>query len=126
MAMLAMNRFVTLVDREDFFNTTNKPKVLPNKAMMKITAYAVVMPILILSGIMSIAGVAPVEFVAKKEIEKVYCFIFIFVLSLFLGRLSRDGAGGETIMYVAEKEINTIYKRFIPRAQTSKCVPLLQ
>lgn len=69
--MLAINRFVTLVEREDFFNTTNKPKVLPNRAIMKITAYAVVMPILILSGIINGAcGGAPVEFVAGKEISK--------------------------------------------------------
>ena len=109
-----MNRFVTLVHREDFFNTTNKPRLLHDREMMKITAYAVVTPILILSGIMNIAGEAPVEFVAKKEIEKVYCFIFIFVLSLILGTLSRDGADGGTIMYVAGKEIKNIYKRFIP------------
>ena len=43
---------------------------------MKITAYAAVMPILILSGMMIGAGGAPVEFVAKKEIKKVFCFIF--------------------------------------------------
>ena len=76
--MLAMKRFVTLVDRDDFFNTTNKPKELPNKAIMKITAYAVVMPILILSETMPLngAGGAPVEFVPKREIENVHCFIF--------------------------------------------------
>ena len=44
-AMLAMNKFVSLMD--DFFNTTNKPKELPNRATRKITAYASVMPILI-------------------------------------------------------------------------------
>jgi hypothetical protein len=43
-AMLAINRFVTLMTG-DFFKTTNKPKELPNKATMKITAYADVMPI---------------------------------------------------------------------------------
>jgi len=74
--MFAMNRFVTLVDREDFFNTTNKPKVLPNRAIIKITTYAVVMPILILTGIKNCGGGATVEFVAEKEIKKVYCFIF--------------------------------------------------
>lgn len=42
--MLAMNKFVTLLD-EDLLNTRNKPKELPNSAMMKITAYADVMPI---------------------------------------------------------------------------------
>ena len=69
-AMLAINRFVTLVDREDFFSTTNKPKVLPNRAIMKITAYAAVMPILILSGILlDGTGGAPVEFVAMKEMN---------------------------------------------------------
>ena len=74
--MFAMKRFVTLVDRERFFNTTNKPRLFPNRAIMKITAYTVVMPILIFSGMMNGAGGAPVEFVAKKEIEKVYCFSF--------------------------------------------------
>ena len=131
-AMFAMKRFVTLVDREDFFNTTNKPRLLPNRAMMKITAYAVVIPILIFSGTMNGAGGAPVEFVPKKEIEKVYCFIFISVLSLFSRILSRDGVSGGTIMYVAGKEIKNIYrisrifKRFIPRAYTSNCVTILQ
>jgi len=42
--MLAMNRFVTLV-AEDFFRATNKPKELPNRATMKIKAYAAVMPV---------------------------------------------------------------------------------
>jgi len=70
--MLAINRFVTLVEREDFFSTTNKPKVLPKRAIMKITAYAVVMPILILSGMGD--GGAPVEFVAGKEIKKIEGF----------------------------------------------------
>ena len=107
-AMFAMKRFATLVDREDFFNTTNKPRLLPNRAIMKITAYAVVIPILVLSGTMPLngAGGAPVEFVAKKEIEEVHCFIFIFVLSLFLGILSGDGAGGGTIMYACCWERN--------------------
>ena len=73
-AMFAMKRFVTLVDREDFFNTTNKPRLLPNREIMKITAYAIVIPILILSGMMNGAGGAPVEFVAKKEIEKSILF----------------------------------------------------
>ena len=72
--MFAMKRFVTLVDREDFFDTTNKPRLLPNRAIMKITAYAVVMPILILSGMMNGADGAPVEFVAKKEIGKSILF----------------------------------------------------
>lgn len=44
--MLAINKFVTLLD-EDLLNTRNKPKELPNSAMMKITAYADVMPIFI-------------------------------------------------------------------------------
>ena len=44
-AMLAMKRFVVLLD-EDFFKTTNKPKELPNRATRKITAYAVVIPIM--------------------------------------------------------------------------------
>ena len=43
--MLAMNKFVILV-AEDLFNATNKPKELPNSAMMKIAAYADAMPIL--------------------------------------------------------------------------------
>ena len=43
--MLAMNRFVTLLCG-DFFEATNKPKEFPNKATMKMTAYASVMPIL--------------------------------------------------------------------------------
>ena len=105
--MLAMKRFVTL-DREDFFNTTNKPRLLPIRAIMKITAYAVVIPILILSGTIPLngAGGAPVEFVAKEEIEEVHCFIFVFVLSLFLGILSGDGAGGGTIMYACCWERN--------------------
>ena len=58
--MFAMKRLVALVDRrvdrEDFFNTTNKPKLLPSRAIMKITAYAVVIPILIFSGILSRNG----------------------------------------------------------------------
>ena len=37
--MLAINKFVTLLD-EDLLNTRNKPKELPSSAMMKITAYA--------------------------------------------------------------------------------------
>jgi len=41
--MLAINRFVTLLNR-DFFEATNKPKELPDKATMKMTAYANVMP----------------------------------------------------------------------------------
>lgn len=41
--MLAINKFVTLLD-EDLLNTRNKPKELPSSAMMKITAYADVMP----------------------------------------------------------------------------------
>lgn len=45
MAMLAMNKFVTLVE-VDFFNTTKSPNELPSKAMIKITAYAQVIPIL--------------------------------------------------------------------------------
>jgi len=48
--MLAMKRAVTLRDREDFFNTTNKPRVLPNKAMKKITEYANVKRILASAG----------------------------------------------------------------------------
>ena len=44
-AMLAMKRFVALLD-EDFFNTTNKPKELPKRATRKITTYAAVMPIM--------------------------------------------------------------------------------
>ena len=44
-AMLAMNRFVTLL-HGDFFEATNKPKEFPNKATMKMTAYANVMSIL--------------------------------------------------------------------------------
>ena len=44
--MLAINKFVTLLD-EDLLNTRNKPKELPSSAMMKITAYADVMPIFI-------------------------------------------------------------------------------
>ena len=43
-AMLAMKRFVALLD-EDFFKTTNKPKELPKRATRKITTYAAVMPI---------------------------------------------------------------------------------
>lgn len=43
--MLVTKRFIELED-EDFFNTTNKPKELPTRAMMKITAYADVIPIL--------------------------------------------------------------------------------
>lgn len=74
-----MNRFVTLVDREDFFNTTNKPKVLPNKAIIKITAYAAVMPILILSGMMNGAGGAPVEFVT-------FAFVPLELLNIFIVR----------------------------------------
>ena len=42
--MLAINRFVTLLNKV-FVETTNKPKEFPNIAMMKITAYAEVMPI---------------------------------------------------------------------------------
>ena len=41
--MLAINKFVTLLD-EDLLNTRNKPKELPSSAIMKITAYADVMP----------------------------------------------------------------------------------
>ena len=44
-AMLAINRFVTLFSG-DFFEATHKPKELPNKATMKMTPYANVMPIL--------------------------------------------------------------------------------
>ena len=44
-AMLAMKRFVALLD-EDFFKTTNKPKELPKRATRKITTYAAVMPIM--------------------------------------------------------------------------------
>ena len=43
---MAINKFVILLD-EDFLNTRNKPKELPSSAMMKITAYADVMPIFI-------------------------------------------------------------------------------
>ena len=43
--MLAMKRFVALLD-EDFFNTTNKPKALSKRATRKITTYAAVMPIM--------------------------------------------------------------------------------
>ena len=43
--MLAMKRFVALLD-EDFFNTTNQPKELPKRATRKITTYAAVMPIM--------------------------------------------------------------------------------
>jgi len=42
--MLAINRFVTLLNGV-FLETTTKPKELPNKAMMKIITYADVMPI---------------------------------------------------------------------------------
>ena len=42
-AMLAINKFVTLVE-EDFFNTTYNPNEFPRKAMVKITAYAHVIP----------------------------------------------------------------------------------
>lgn len=47
-AMLAMNKFVTLLkeDNEPFFKTTYNPMELPRKAMIKITAYAHVIPIL--------------------------------------------------------------------------------
>ena len=70
MAMLAMKRFVTLLDWEDLFNTTNRPRVLPNRAIMKITAYAVVMPILIFSEIMkNSGGDGEVMLVARKEIK---------------------------------------------------------
>ena len=55
--MLAINKFVILLD-EDLLNTRNKPKELPSSAMMKITAYADVMPIFIVS-------------VRLKEFEKV-------------------------------------------------------
>jgi len=41
--MLAINRFVTLLNG-DFFEATNKPKEFPDKATMKMTAYANVMP----------------------------------------------------------------------------------
>jgi len=75
--MFAMNRFVTLVDREDFFNTTNKPKVLPNRAIIKITTYAVVMPILILTGIKDCDGGATVEFVAFATVPLELLNIFI-------------------------------------------------
>jgi len=44
--MLAINKFVTLLG-EDFLNTRNKPKELSNSAIMKITAYADVIPIFI-------------------------------------------------------------------------------
>jgi len=44
--MLAINKFVTLLD-EDLLNTRNKPKELPNRAIMKVTAYADVIPIFI-------------------------------------------------------------------------------
>jgi len=68
--MLAMKRFVTLVDWEDFFNTTNRPRVLPNRAIMKITAYAVAMPILTFTGIpLNCGGDGEVVFVARKEID---------------------------------------------------------
>ena len=63
--MLAMNRFVALED-EDFFNTTNKPRVLPNRAITKITAYAHVMPICIF---LTSGGCGALVFVARKEIE---------------------------------------------------------
>ena len=43
--MLAINRFVTLRD-EDFYKTTNRPKELPIRATRKMTAYAVVRPVL--------------------------------------------------------------------------------
>ena len=42
--MLAIHKFVTQV--EDLFKTTNNPIELPSKAMVKITAYTHVMPIL--------------------------------------------------------------------------------
>ena len=42
-AIFAIKRFVTRL--EDFFNTTNKPKELPKKAIKKVTAYADVKPI---------------------------------------------------------------------------------
>jgi len=51
--MLAMNKFVT--QAEVLFRTTNNPRELPNRAMRKITAYAIVMPILI-SAVMLLAG----------------------------------------------------------------------
>jgi len=79
--MLAINRFVILVEREDFFSTTNKPKVLPKRAIMKITAYAVVMPILILSGI--VGGGAPVEFVAFATVPLELLDIFIVLFQVF-------------------------------------------
>lgn len=41
---MAINKFVILLD-EDLLNTRNKPKELPSSAMMKITAYAEVIPI---------------------------------------------------------------------------------
>ena len=44
-AMLAMKRFVALLDK-DFFKTTNKPKELPKRATRKITTYAAVMPMM--------------------------------------------------------------------------------
>ena len=45
MAMLAMNKFMALVEW-DLFKTTNNPIELPSKAMVNITAYAHVIPIL--------------------------------------------------------------------------------
>ena len=41
--MLAINKFVTQVE-EDLFNTTYNPIEFPRKAMVKITAYAHVIP----------------------------------------------------------------------------------
>ena len=45
MAMLEMNKFMALVER-DLFKTTNNPIELPSKANVNITAYAHVIPIL--------------------------------------------------------------------------------
>ena len=44
-AILAINKFVTQVE-EDLFSTTYNPNEFPRKAMIKITAYAHVMPVL--------------------------------------------------------------------------------
>ena len=70
--MLAMKRFVVLLD-EDFFKATSKPKELPKRATRKITAQAAVMPI------MKFVEIPPdcdgatvcVVFLPNKKIDKI-------------------------------------------------------
>ena len=71
-AMLAMKRFVALLD-EDFFNTTNKPKELPKTATRKITTYAAVMPVMKFVETPPDCGGATVcvVFLPNKKIDKI-------------------------------------------------------